>query len=71
MATSDDRLTQGTIGTSANGSPLGLILNQLIIISIILKEIAGITDDDFTLLGQAAPILNPKIAANPNFSEPL
>ena len=50
MATNDDRLTSSTLGQSENGSPLGLILNQLIIITLILKHMAVITDDDFTFM---------------------
>lgn len=55
MTTIDDRLVASSTGTSMNGNPLGLILNQLILITIILKQIAGITDDDSTLLDTPQP----------------
>lgn len=59
MTTNDDRLAGSTLGQSANGTPLGLILNQLIIITLVLKQAYGITDDDFTLM--QAPDLIPSI----------
>ena len=56
MATSDDRLVNSSTGSSGHGNePLGLILNQLIIMTMLLKQIAGSTDEDFALLDCPAP----------------
>jgi hypothetical protein len=71
MSTDDDILYHGRTNHSELGTPLGLIYQQLKIITLILKEIANITDDDFTLLGKGTPTLNPPIPPNPNFTEPL
>ena len=59
MATSDDILAASTVGSSVGGTPLGLVYMQLKIITLILKQGFGITDDDFTLLQVPAPTLNP------------
>lgn len=61
MPTSDDRFVNSSVGTSPTGSPLGLILNQLIIITLILKEAYGILDDDFTLLTVTPPASPPNV----------
>lgn len=68
MATNDDILEQGTVGGSAAGDRLGLIYQQLKIISLLLQQGFSITDDDYSLLSVPAPTLNPPIAQNPNFS---
>lgn len=50
MTTNDDRFATSTLGNSANGNPLGLILNQLIIITLVLKQAFDINDDDFSYM---------------------
>lgn len=55
MATSDDRLTTSSINNSALGSPLGLILNQLIIMTYHLQSISGLTDSDVSLMQVPSP----------------
>lgn len=70
MATNDD-LFLGTVGQSVGGQEMGLVLQQLKIITLILKEGFSITDDDFTMLAAPATTLNPATASNPNFTSPL
>ncbi len=55
MTTSDDRFVNSSINSSPEGTPLGLILNQLIIITLVLKQGLGIPDDDFAMLQTPAP----------------
>lgn len=64
MATNDDRLYP------PGSSPLERIYQQLVIITLVLKEGFGIPDEDFTLMGLPTPTMNPPIS-NPNFTEPL
>lgn len=71
MSTNDDILALGTIGQSGGGQVMGLIYQQLKIIALVLKEGFGMTDEDFTLLGQSTPTLNPAITPNPNFTTPI
>lgn len=59
MATNDDILAESTVGNSIGGTPMGLVYMQLKIITNILKEMAQITDDDFTILQPPANTLNP------------
>lgn len=66
MATTDDRLL------IPGSSPLERIYQQLVIITMVLREGFGQEeDDDTSVSGLAIPPMNPLIPINPNFTEPL
>lgn len=66
MATTDDRLVVPP------AQPLERIFQQLVIITMILREGFGMNlEEDYTFTGLAVPPMNPAIPANPNFTEPL
>lgn len=60
----DNTLSQGTVGNSPMG-PLGLIYQQLKIITIHLQAISGISDEDESLLAQPSPVLIPPVTTSP------
>ena len=49
--------------------PLERIFQQLVIISLILKEAYDISDNDWDYYNQFSGVSNPNV--NPNFTEPL
>lgn len=56
----DDNILEGaTPGNSVSGGIQGLILQQLKINTIILRQGFNITDEDATFLKQPVPVLNP------------
>lgn len=61
----DNILEGGTVGQSVGGTPMGLIYQQLKIITVILKQVYGINDSDSEFLAQAQPVLNPPQTNNP------
>ena len=56
MATADDALLPV-------GNELGLILNQLKIITILLRQGLNVSDEDITILPQVPPTLNPPLTS--------
>ena len=57
MASTDDNILEGgTVGQSVGGTPLGLIYQELKIISLILQEGLNVKfSEDKTLLSQGNP----------------
>lgn len=55
MATSDDRLVDSSVYKSMNANPIGLVVNQLIVMTMFMKQAFGFTDEDFTLLDTPTP----------------
>lgn len=53
--TTDDIFVGATPASSPMGQPLGLIYQQLKIITLILREVYGFRDEDASLLGAPTP----------------
>lgn len=55
MATLDDILATGSVASTPMGNPIGLVHQQLKIMTLILKQSFGISDEDFTFLQAPTP----------------
>lgn len=74
MAQPDDSGLSGVLGDAQSTGDLGLILQQLKIMTLLLREGFSLNaprDEDLALLGQTAPTLSPPLIPNPNFVTPL
>lgn len=62
----DNWLSIGTVDKAMLAQPIGLIVQQLKIISLLLREGLGIniSDEDLTLLAQPPNVINPPATNN-------
>lgn len=57
----DNWLPQGEVDSAYFPTPIGLVIQQLKIITVILRQAFNITDEDISLLTQTPQTLNPPL----------